>query len=303
MHECDDVIGGSSSTRAEEKKTPKVVRHLLWVFAALFSLYVGNTIFYLIYGYKIQKHYQFPIHRIESPSGVDDLAADVDKEWIDISHGKIETWYLPAKGGLSSTPSPTIIFAHGNAELIDHNIAFAETLQRVGISVLLVEYPGYGRSKGVPSQETITEAYVAAYDMLVSRKDVDPSRIALLGKSLGGGVISTLAGQRPSKALILWSTFTSFSQRMSSKYFFPRFVIKDPFETIQVVRSYPGKVLVIHGTRDEMFPYSEGMKLYRAAKYGKMITYDCGHTNCPSDMMILLADLVSFLKEAGVLIN
>ena len=303
MHERDDVIGDSSSVTTEEKKTPKVVRLLLWVFAAVFCLYVGNTIFYLIYGYKIQKHYQFPIHRIESPSGVGDLAVDVEKEWIDISHGKIETWYLPAKGGLSSTPSATIIFAHGNAELIDHNIAFAETLQRIGISVLLVEYPGYGRSKGVPSQETITAAYMAAYDMLVSRKDVDPTRIALLGKSLGGGVISTLAAKRPSKALILWSTFASFSRRMSSKYFFPRFVIKDPFETIQVVRSYPGKVLVIHGTRDEMFPYSEGMKLYRAAKYGKMITYDCGHTNCPSDMMILLTDLVSFLKEAGVLIN
>jgi pimeloyl-ACP methyl ester carboxylesterase len=303
MHKRDDVIGDSSRLTAEEKKTPKGVRLLLWVFALVFGLYVGNTIFYVIYGHKIQKHYQFPIHKIEPPSGVDDLALDVDKEWVTTSHGKIETWYLPAKGDLSPTPSPTIIFAHGNAELIDHNIALAETLQRTGISVLLVEYPGYGRSKGVPSQEAITEAYVAAYDMLVSRKDVDPTRIALFGKSLGGGVISTLAAQRPSNALILWSTFASFSQRMSSKYFFPRFVIKDPFETIQVVRSYPGKVLVIHGTRDEMFPYSEGMKLYRAAKYGKMITYDCGHTNCPSDTMILLADLVSFLKEAGVLIN
>jgi pimeloyl-ACP methyl ester carboxylesterase len=303
MHEYNDATGDSPGVGPKQTKLHIVVRLLLWVCGVVFILYVGNALFYWIYGYKIQRYYQFPIHRIESPSGVEDRLVDIDKKWIEISNGKIETWFLPAKRGPQSIQSPAIIFAHGNAELIDHNIGFARTLQRIGISVLLVEYPGYGRSKGIPSQETITEGYVAAYDMLVSRKDVDPSRIALLGKSLGGGVISALAAQRPSNALVLWSTFASFSQRMSSKYFFPRFVIKNPFETIEVVRSYPGKVLVIHGTRDETFPFSEGMKLYRAAKYGKMVTYDCGHTNCPSDMMILLRDLVSFLKEAGVLIN
>ena len=86
------------------------------------------------------------------------------------------------------------LFLHTvNGELIDFWPHELKKLNRLGIGVLLVEYPGYGRSNGSPSQKNITEAFTGAYDMLVTRPDVDPSRIVLFGRSLGGGAVCILA--------------------------------------------------------------------------------------------------------------
>ena len=81
-----------------------------------------------------------------------------------------------------------VIFAHGNGELIDYWPDELKKFNDFGLGVLLVEYPGYGRSDGTPTQKSISEAFEAAYDMLVSRPDVDAERIILFGRSVGGGV-------------------------------------------------------------------------------------------------------------------
>jgi len=99
--------------------------------------------------------------------------------------------------------------AHGNGELIDFWPNELNRFTNLGIGVLLVEYPGYGRSTGPQSQSSITEAFVTAYDTLCARADVEASKIILVGRSLGGGAVCALAAKRPAAALILMSTFTS----------------------------------------------------------------------------------------------
>ena len=81
--------------------------------------------------------------------------------------------------------------------------------------------PGYGRSAGSPSEKSITEAFLAAYDAITTRDDVDPSQVILFGRSLGGGAVCALSKYRPIKALILMSTFTSV--RSMAKIPCPRF--------------------------------------------------------------------------------
>lgn len=78
----------------------------------------------------------------------------MEKIWLKTVGGKIETWFLLPE---SNQPSPAVIFAHGNAEIIDMWPATLNRFTQLGIGVLLVEYPGYGRSKGSPSQRSITE--------------------------------------------------------------------------------------------------------------------------------------------------
>jgi hypothetical protein len=141
---------------------------------------------------------------------------------------------------------------------------------------------------------------VAAYDALVARKDVDPSRIVLFGRSLGGGAVCALAAKRPSAALILLSTFTSV-QSLASHFLVPGFLVLDPFDNLALVGSYSGPVLVVHGSNDNLIPYDHGTALYRAAQRGKMLTYDCRHNDCPPSWDAFWQDVESFLLGAGII--
>ncbi len=250
---------------------------------------------YCVVVFVMQRQVLFPRYRIRPPKTVH--ISHPEKIWLDTRGGKVEAWFFPPVPG--AVPAPAVIFAHGNSELIDFWAQELKKFNELGLGVLMVEYPGYGRSEGNPSQESIAETFVTAYDALVVRREVDPSRIVLFGRSLGGGAICRLAALRPSAALILMSTFIS-TQSMAKKYLFPGLLIRDPFENISVVHSYSGPVLVIHGKQDEIVPYAHGLALSRAARHGKMLTYDCGHNDCPPNWDDFWKDIELFLHEAKI---
>ncbi len=227
------------------------------------------------------------------------MSADIvglEKIWIDTDSGKIESWFVPPAGEAPKKPFPMVICAHGNAELIDFWPQDFRKFSEMGLGMLLVEYPGYGRSAGSPSQQSITEAFIAAYDIIVSRKDVDPSKIIFFGRSLGGGVICSLAEKRPSAAFVLMSTFIS-ARSFASRYLVPSFLVRDPFHNDEIVSNYTGPVLIIHGIWDNIIPYAHGKTLYQIALHGKMITYNCAHNDCPPNWEVFWKDIESFLLK------
>ncbi|MFC1830199.1 alpha/beta hydrolase, partial [Thermodesulfobacteriota bacterium] len=231
------------------------------------------------------------------PSDVAKEISNLETIWLDTSFGRVETWFLPAVRQQDAKPAPAVIFAHGNGELIDFWPHELKKFTHLGLGVMLVEYPGYGRSEGAPSQRSIAETFITAYDRLAERDDVDGSRIVLFGRSLGGGAVCLLAARRPSAALILMSTFTS-ARSFASRYLAPQFLVRDPLDNLPVVESYAGPVLIMHGTHDEVIPYRHGVSLHRAAKQGKMITYNSGHNDCPPNWGVFWQDVESFLSES-----
>jgi pimeloyl-ACP methyl ester carboxylesterase len=224
----------------------------------------------------------------------------MEKLWINTSFGKTEAWFLPPESKNKSTPAPAVIFGHGNGELIDLWPDELKKFNRFGIGVFLVEYPGYGRSEGTPSQKNIREAFNNAYNVLIEREDVDPAKIILFGRSLGGGAVCLLAAERSSAALILMSTFTG-TRSFAKKYLVPSFLVRDPFDNLAVVRHYSGPVLVVHGRFDEVIPYSHGIALHKAAPRAAMITYACDHNDCPPDWEIFWRDIEAFLSTSGII--
>jgi fermentation-respiration switch protein FrsA (DUF1100 family) len=247
-----------------------------------------TILLYLVYCgfvFVMQRQMLFPRYLIDIPSNTENISG-LEKIWVNTSFGKVETWFLPP--------------ADSRVELIDFWPHELKKLTRLGIGVLLVEYPGYGRSEGSPCQKSITEAFTSAYDVLVAREDVDPSRIVLLGRSVGGGAVCTLAANRPSAALILMSSFVSV-RSFALKYLVPDFLVRDPFDNLAIVRAYHGPILVVHGKFDEVIPFSHGMTLYQAAKQGKIITYESGHNDCPPDWDIFWDDIETFLQDSGLI--
>ena len=264
---------------------------ILTVILFLYLVYCGFL-------FVIQRQMLFPRYLLSPPYHIENISG-LEKIWVTTSFGKIESWFLPQTSRRVSGPAPAVIFAHGNGELIDFWPHEFKNLTHLGIGVLLVEYPGYGRSKGSPSQKNITQAFIRAYDMLVARPDVDPSRIILFGRSLGGGAVCTLAAQRPSAALILMSSFVSV-RSFASKYLVPDFLVRDSFDSLAVVQAYHGPVLVVHGRFDDVILYKHGASLYQAARNGQLISYDSGHNDCPPSWDIFWRDFETFLNDCGL---
>ena len=248
----------------------------------------------------LQRQIMFPRGMIPQPAQSAQKLPALEKIWLETESGKVESWLLPPVSGSATGPVPAVIFGHGNGELIDFWPDGLQGFCRLGLAVLLVEYPGYGRSAGSPSQGSITEAFVAAYDALIARKDIDSSRILLFGRSLGGGAVCALSVKRPSTALILMSTFTS-ARSFAKRYLAPSFLVRDPLDNLSVVEKYNGPILIIHGRHDTVIPFSHGAALSKAARTGKLISYEAGHNDCPPDWNVFWQDIAGFLHENKII--
>jgi len=227
----------------------------------------GGFLLYVLYClllFMMQRMMLFPRGLVGTPPEQTPEVVGLEKIWLNTSGGKVESWFIPPAG--RKKPAPVVIFAHGNGELIDFWPDELKPLAAMGMGLLLVEYPGYGRSQGQPTQKSITEAFVKAYDRVAKRDDVDGSRIILLGRSIGGGAVCALAKQRPSASLILMSAFTSV-RSFASKYLVPKFL----FNNLAIVRSYKEPLLIVHGRNDEIIPYRHGIALHKASNEGQMI--------------------------------
>jgi uncharacterized protein len=234
---------------------------------------------------------------------VDPVAPQVaGAEWLRIpaAGSHIEALFLPAPPDAGVGPRPLMIFAHGNGEVIDYWLSSLHGFQERGIGVLLVEYPGYGRSTGSPSERSIRAGMDAAYDLIVRDPRVDPTRIFGFGQSLGGGAICLLARDRPLRALILQSTFTSLDG-FAARWGAPAFLLRSHFDNLSLMRRFAGPVLVIHGRNDRVIPWEQGRRLAAAGAHTTFRLYECGHVCWDPEHLPFWRDAVPFLVQAGIL--
>ncbi len=272
----------------------------------MLKIILGLAICYCAYAlllFVVQRSVMFPRNLIDA--GDYNTTPRVDglvKIHVNTSQGKVEAWYMPALGADRDKPSPAVIYGHGNAELIDFWPETLAPFTQMGLGLMLVEYPGYGRSEGSPSQQSITETFTAAYDWLAKRADVDADKIVLFGRSLGGGAVCALASRRPSAAMILMSTFTS-ARSFAKNYLAPGFLMRDPFDNLAVINTYSKPVLIIHGQDDSLIPYEHAVKLHQAADRGRLVAYPSDHNDCPSDWARFWQDVKKFLADEGLLPN
>jgi pimeloyl-ACP methyl ester carboxylesterase len=265
-----------------------------------FLILISSYLIYLTILFISQRKMLFPAHMIDVPQYDSNRLKNIEQNWIEIKTGRVETWFLPAKTDnniVKAQKTPLIIFAHGNGELIDFWADEFLSFTKQNISVLLVEYPGYGRSQGSPSQDSITEIFVKAYDLISQRDNIDPDKIIFFGRSIGGGAVCSLARKRKPAAIILMSTFIN-TKSFAGKYFAPGTLILDPFDNLKTMEQFNGPALILHGRYDELIPYDHAVQLHKACKNSKLISYDCGHNNCPPDFDIFINDVKNFLKKS-----
>lgn len=215
---------------------------------------------------------------------------------------EVESWFLPAPGVNADHPGPAVVFFHGNAEIIDYLDDIVAEYHRLGVSVLLPEYRGYGASGGRPSQEGLRNDCVRFVDDLRERPEVDASRIAFHGRSLGGGVACDVARLRPPAAIILQSTFFSLAS-MADGYGVPQFLVRHPFRNDRALAELDLPVLIFHGAQDTIIPVRHGRRLKEVARQATYVEYATGHNDLPraSDEEDFWQNINTFLIGAGVI--
>ncbi|MEX2047791.1 MAG: alpha/beta fold hydrolase [Chloroflexota bacterium] len=214
---------------------------------------------------------------------------------------RLGAWFVPGRG---AAPRPAVLVANGNAGDRSDRAPLAVALARAGYSVLLFDYRGYGGNPGSPTEAGLLDDARAAADHLRARTDVDHARVAYLGESLGTGVVTALAVERPPSALILRSPFTSFAEVGSHHYpWLPvALFIRDRYPIDAQIARVRAPVLTIAGDADSTIPLRFSRAVHdRASEPKELVVIEGAGHNDPELLLgeRVMSAITRFLSESA----
>jgi uncharacterized protein len=179
-------------------------------------------------------------------------------------------WFVPARA--PATGDVVIVF-NGNAGNRAYRADIARALADRGIAALLFDYRGYGGNAGAPTEEGLTNDARAARRFVESSTGVDARLISYFGESLGAGVAVGLALERPPRALVLRSPFTSLTDvgRHHYPYLPVRWLLRDKYPSLDRISRIASPVLVITAAHDSIVPTEQSRRLFEAAREPKRL--------------------------------
>ena len=177
-------------------------------------------------------------------------------------------------------PKGTVLFFHGNAENMSTHVNAVLWLVKAGYLVFAFDYRGYGTSDGTPDIPGVNRDGVAALDLAFHIRGVEGGGVVVIGQSLGGAIAAYAVANSPRrrevKALIVDSAFAGYRRIVRDKLVagiitlplaWPAsWTVEDGYSPERWIGSVaPVPVVVIHGTKDPVVPFSHGERLYRLA--------------------------------------
>lgn len=174
---------------------------------------------------------------------------------------RLNGWFLPADGGL------TVLFLHGNAGNISHRLEKLAILHELGAAVFILDYRGYGRSEGRPSEQGLYLDAQAAYRHLVRDGALDPCRVVVYGESLGAAVAVDLASRVAVGGVILEAAFTSTPDVGRKLFpFLPlHWLVRERYDALARIGQVNAPLLIFHSRDDEFLDMRHARRLLDAA--------------------------------------
>jgi fermentation-respiration switch protein FrsA (DUF1100 family) len=213
---------------------------------------------------------------------------------------KLHGWYVA-----HDQPKGHALLLHGNAGNVT---LLADTLRtlnrRHNLAVLALDYRGFGKSEGKPSEIGLYQDGRAARKWLAEENKIGEADVILMGTSIGGAVAIDLAANDGARGLVIASTFTSLpavAQR-HTPWLPMGLLLSTRMNSLEKIENYHGPLLVVHGDADEVVPYSHGQALYDAAPgKKKFITSKGGKHNdpLPEEYRLALDEFIANLPPIG----
>lgn len=197
----------------------------------------------------------------------------------------------------SGRPKGIILFFHGNMENVEHYKKYPSLFTANGYEFWMIDYPGFGKTTGKITEETLYEQSLFMYEKAARR--FPPDSIIIYGKSIGTGIASYLASVRPCQKLILETPY--YNMTSLAKSYFPIYpvslLLKYSFPNNRHLKNISIPVTIFHGTDDEIIPYRHALKLKKENPDINLITIDKGKHNDLFEKQNYRSNMKEILKQ------
>jgi fermentation-respiration switch protein FrsA (DUF1100 family) len=249
----------------------KSLLHLLAVAIGGYAVFAA-----LIYVFQSRMIFQPNLFGVIAGGDPSDIDLDFEDVFVDAEDGvRVHGWFVPA-----NPVRGVLLFFHGNAGNITHRLDSIALFHGLGLSVFIVDYRGYGRSEGRPTEQGTYRDARAAWRYLTQARGIDPGKIVVFGRSLGAAMASRLGMETSAAGLIVESAFTSVPDMAARHYpYLPvRRLTRFRYDTLEHVQNSSVPVLVVHSENDEIAPFEMGRAIFENAPEPKsFVTLNGGH--------------------------
>ncbi len=182
-------------------------------------------------------------------------------------HGWLCTPQQKTGGAVADVPTRmTLLWFHGNAGNLSYRYDMLRALIKIPVRIFIMDYRGYGRSEGTPSEEGLYRDAQAAWEYLTTERGFSARQLIIFGKSLGGVPAIDLATKVEAAGLIVQSSFTSAADMARAVLpFIPSAIIRTRMDSRSKIQSVRCAKLIIHSPADEVVPFALGRKLFEVA--------------------------------------
>lgn len=190
-----------------------------------------------------------------------------------------------------------VLYLHGNTRNIERYASFAKDFTKNNYEVWMMDYPGFGKSTGERTEQGIYDDSEIFYKMATARFVADS--IIIYGKSIGTGVASRLASRVDCKRLILETPYYSLDALLRHYAFiYPvSRMAKYHFPTYEYFENVDAPITLIHGTKDQVIPYSQAKRLQKLKPGVELISIENGKHNNLTEFPLYQQKLDSLLNH------
>ena len=237
------------------------MKYLYLIFSSIIIAYLVLLVF--IYFYQRNLLY----HPSENNYQNDKIQFSYDEIFIKVDDKiKLKSWII----NKNLKKFKTLLFFHGNAGELSNRIYKLNELNKLDINILLISWRGFSGNEGSPTEENLYKDAKAAIKWL-NRKEVENNKIILYGESLGTGVAVEIGKKNNFNSIILESPFTSMEN--AAKIYYPylpvKLLLKDKYNSISKIKKITTPILIMHGKKDDIVPFSMGKELFEKANNPK----------------------------------
>ena len=237
------------------------MKYLYLIFSSIIIAYLVLLVF--IYFYQRNLLY----HPSENNYQNDKIQFSYDEIFIKVDEKiKLKSWMI----NKNLKKFKTLVFFHGNAGELSNRIYKLNELNKLDINILLISWRGFSGNQGFPTEENLYKDAKAVIKWLNS-KEVESNKIILYGESLGTGVVVEIGKKNIFNSIILESPFTSMEN--AAKIYYPylpvKLLLKDKYNSISKIQRITTPILIMHGKKDDIVPFSMGKELFEKANNPK----------------------------------
>jgi len=263
-----------------------------YLFITLSSIVVAYLVV-LVFIYFYQRNLLY--HPSENNYQNDEIKFEYEEVNIEVENEiKLKSWLI----NKDFNKFKTLLIFHGNAGDLSNRIYKLNELNKLEINILLISWRGFSGNKGSPTEKNLYKDAEAAIKWL-NKKNVNNNQIILYGESLGTGIAVEMAKKNDFNSIILESPFTSIEN--SAKIYYPylpvKYLLKDRYDTISKIKMVESPIMIMHGEKDDVVPFSMGKELFEKANSPKQSYFTPDDDHMMEFNSSLLKNIKDFIEK------